>query len=188
LDRDLLNLRLRLRRMPRREGHMKGVGRTKGMWRGIAGALAGLVAGLVLLAAADAGAQGGRGRNYDPATVETLSGEIVELQHAEAQKGKGQGVHLLLRTDSAGTLTVHLGPASYVERQSVKLAPKDHVEVKGSRVTMDGKPVIVAAEVKKGDATLVLRNAQGVPAWSGGGGGGGGGGGRRRGKAAANED
>jgi hypothetical protein len=41
------------------------------------------------------------------------------------------------------------------------------VEVRGSRVTMGGKPVIIAAEVRKGDAVLTLRDDQGVPMWSG---------------------
>lgn len=32
-------------------------------------------------------------------------------------------------------------------------------------MTIDGRSVVVAAEVKKGDQELVLRNADGVPAW-----------------------
>ncbi len=38
---------------------------------------------------------------------------------------------------------------------------------KGSRVTIDGKQAVIAAEVKKGADTRVLRDAAGVPAWSG---------------------
>jgi hypothetical protein len=41
------------------------------------------------------------------------------------------------------------------------------VEVKGSRVTIAGKPVVIAAEVKKGDETLKLRDDNGIPAWAG---------------------
>jgi hypothetical protein len=55
----------------------------------------------------------------------------------------------------------------YVENRDVKLEPKDTVEVKGSGVTLQGKPVLLAAEVKKGDATLVLRDEAGIPAWTG---------------------
>ena len=39
--------------------------------------------------------------------------------------------------------------------------------MKGARVVVDGKPALIAAEVKKGDALLKLRDAGGVPAWSG---------------------
>lgn len=43
----------------------------------------------------------------------------------------------------------------------------DVIEVKGSRVTVAGKQVVIAAEVKKGDALLKLRDDSGVPVWSG---------------------
>jgi hypothetical protein len=48
----------------------------------------------------------------------------------------------------------------------MKFVPKDQVQVKGSRVTFAGKPAIIAAEVKKGDDVLVLRDENGLPAWS----------------------
>jgi hypothetical protein len=51
--------------------------------------------------------------------------------------------------------------------ESVKIQPGDVVEVKGSRVTMAGKPALIAAEVKKGDETLRLRDETGVPVWTG---------------------
>ena len=81
-------------------------------------------------------------------------------------RGMTAGVHVLLKTD-AGEIPVHLGPAWYVERQDVKLEPGDTIQVKGARVTFQGKPAIIAAEVKKGDETLRLRNDAGVPVWSG---------------------
>ena len=43
----------------------------------------------------------------------------------------------------------------------------DLVVVKGSRVTFAGNPAIIAAEVKKGDAVLKLRDENGFPAWAG---------------------
>ena len=46
-------------------------------------------------------------------------------------------------------------------------SPKDSVEIKGSRVTFEGKPAIIAAEVKKGGETLTLRDDAGLPVWSG---------------------
>jgi hypothetical protein len=65
------------------------------------------------------------------------------------------------------TVAVHLGPLWFMENQEMALSVQDTVGVKGSRVTFNGKPAIIAAEVAKGDSTLVLRDAQGYPAWSG---------------------
>jgi hypothetical protein len=41
------------------------------------------------------------------------------------------------------------------------------IEVKGSRVTFEGKPALIAAEVRKGDEVLKLRDEAGMPLWSG---------------------
>jgi hypothetical protein len=49
----------------------------------------------------------------------------------------------------------------------VKIEPGDRVEITGSRVTVEGKPTIIAAEVRKGDEVLQLRDAAGVPVWAG---------------------
>jgi hypothetical protein len=49
----------------------------------------------------------------------------------------------------------------------VKIQPKDTVEVKGSRVTVQGQPALIAAEVKKGDEVLKLRDEAGIPMWAG---------------------
>jgi hypothetical protein len=76
------------------------------------------------------------------------------------------GVHMIMQTDKE-QISVHLGPGFYVENQDVKIESKDKVEVKGSRVTFGGKPAIIAAEVKKGDEVLKLRDDNGFPMWSG---------------------
>jgi hypothetical protein len=41
--------------------------------------------------------------------------------------------------------------------------------VTGSRVTVAGKQAIVAQMLKRGDISLTLRNASGVPEWAGAG-------------------
>ena len=77
-----------------------------------------------------------------------------------------KGVHLVVKTDK-GDVSAHLGPQWYLENQDVKIEPKDKVEIKGSRVTMQGQPVLIAAEVKKGDEVLKLRDDAGIPLWAG---------------------
>jgi hypothetical protein len=106
------------------------------------------------------------GRLYNPQTVETVSGEVVKVEQVTPMKGMHYGVHAVLKT-AGETLSVHLGPGWYIENQEVKIAAGDKLEAKGSRVSIDGKPVLIAAEVKKGDELLVLRDAAGVPVWSG---------------------
>jgi hypothetical protein len=110
------------------------------------------------------------GTGYDSSTVETVSGEIVAVERVPAGRGRSGGVHITLKTDRE-TLPVHLDPAWYLDKQKVRLERLDHVEVEGSRISFKGKPAIIARQVKKGGAMLVLRNEAGIPAWAGRGGG-----------------
>lgn len=112
------------------------------------------------------GAGGQYGRLYDAKTVETVSGEVTGVQEMTPFKGMGRGVHLMLKTDKE-TISVHLGPVWYIERQDTKIAAGDKIEVKGSRITYQGKPAIIAAEIHEGDEVLMLRDASGIPMWAG---------------------
>jgi hypothetical protein len=105
-------------------------------------------------------------RMYDPKTVETIRGEVVSVETFTPVSGMSEGVHLMVKTDKE-TVSVHLGPEWYLQNQDTKIESKDTVEVKGSRITFDGKPAIIAAEIKKGEEVLKLRDASGYPAWSG---------------------
>lgn len=106
------------------------------------------------------------GSMYDPQTVGMLEGEIVAVDKFVPAKNMSYGVHALMKTDKE-TISVHLGPGWYIENQDVQIASGDKVEVKGSRVTYEGKPALIAAEVTKGDDVLVLRDSHGFPRWSG---------------------
>jgi len=129
------------------------------------------------LAFAGPGKWGGRGSGgwgmgtpyqgmYNPANSETLSGEVIGLEQTVPMKRMNQGIALVVKTEKE-TVTVHLGPSWYLERLDTKVVKGDRVEIKGVRTTFWGKPVIIAAEVKKGDNILVLRDASGVPVWAG---------------------
>lgn len=104
-------------------------------------------------------------RNYDPKTVETIQGKVLSVEKTTPAKSRGYGVHLMLQTDKE-TIPVHLGPASYIDKQTPRIETSDTITVIGSRVTVDGKPAIVAAQIKKGNEVLKLRDDNGVPVWS----------------------
>ncbi len=105
-------------------------------------------------------------RMYDPATVETVSGEVTAVEQMAPVKGMRYGIHLMLKTEKE-TISVHLGPGWFIERQDIRIEKGDKVQVTGSRVTVAGKPAIIAAEVVKGKDRLLLRDKVGIPAWSG---------------------
>jgi hypothetical protein len=87
-------------------------------------------------------------RLYNPKTVETITGEMVSVDRITPMKGMSYGVHLMVKTDKE-TMSFQLGPEWYIENQDIKIEPGDKVEVTGSRVTFQGKPAIIPAQVKK---------------------------------------
>ena len=113
------------------------------------------------------GPGGGAGydRMYDPKTAATVSGEVVAV-HKITERGTSYGVSLTLKTGKE-TILVYLGPGWFLAKQDLTLAPQDQVEITGSQIIFQGKPAIIAAQIKKGDKSLKLRDPAGIPAWTG---------------------
>lgn len=129
--------------------------------------------GATTLAVAQRG-QGGPGRRqggglYDPATEATITGTIESVQSMPAGAGGRGGMHLMLRAD-AGVIEVDLGPAGFITTSGFDFAKGDQVTVIGSKIARNGQDAVIARQVTKGDKVLHLRNAQGIPVWSGRGG------------------
>ncbi len=109
--------------------------------------------------------QGGPSGLYNPATVATVSG-IVIAKTPPSTQGLPQLVYLTLKTAS-GHITIFLGPDLNVDKLPVQIQNLDKIQVTGSKITWEGKPMILAATIKKGDQLLKLREPNGVPVWSG---------------------
>lgn len=103
---------------------------------------------------------------YNPQAVETLKGEVEQVERFTGGKGMSSGVRLLVKA-GAETVLVMLGPWWYLEKQTVRIKVKDQVEITGSRGRVWGQAAFIAGEVKKGRQVLRLRDAQGVPLWAG---------------------
>lgn len=101
-------------------------------------------------------------RYYDPANVVVVSGRVTKVERAVA--AKSQRVYVRLRVQAPQReFSVLLGPATYVDRQPVKIIAGDQVEVTGFRMS---KRRIHPIQVRKGNQVLRLRDANnGHPLW-----------------------
>lgn len=119
-----------------------------------------------LAAAQSAGRRGmGMGMHYDKATEVTVTGTVDAVVPQQRGRGMG-GTHLMLKTD-AGVQEIAVGPSWWLTDQKIEFAKGDDLKVVGSSVTMTGQKVVVAREITKGERTITLRDANGIPAWSG---------------------
>jgi hypothetical protein len=130
------------------------------------------IAGLSLLTTAMAQPRGWNdpqspyNRLYNPYTVETLSGEVTDIDTFVPSGGWYAGVHIVLGTGN-GSIKVHLGPQWYIDNQDLGLSVGDTIQVTGSRVLYEGEEIIIAQQIREGNETLMLRYANGFPYWSG---------------------
>ncbi|MCF6149282.1 MAG: DNA-binding protein [Candidatus Kuenenia sp.] len=112
------------------------------------------------------GVNGQYWKKYNPKTVETVIGKVIDVDAIIPLKGMSRGIHVIVNSEKE-EIAIHAGPAWYIENQETKIQPNDEIEVTGSRVNFEEKPVIIAAEIKKDGEVLSLRDTKGVPLWSG---------------------
>jgi hypothetical protein len=103
-------------------------------------------------------------RDYDPKTVETIGGNVLSIEKITPAKKRGYWVQLMLQTEKE-TIAVQLGPAWYIDKQTPRIEANDTITVTGSRLTVDGRSAIVAADITKGNELLKLRDDNGIPVW-----------------------
>lgn len=137
----------------------------------IMGLAAASLLGISLPAVADSdGWQQGSAYNqlFNPKTITTVKGKVVLIDRANhPMKGMEPGFAAVVKTEKGEEVTVQVGPiwfTSYFKRKwDVK--PGDQVEVTGSRVDLNGKPVIMAMQGKKGNLAMTCRSKTGKPLW-----------------------
>jgi DNA/RNA endonuclease YhcR with UshA esterase domain len=111
---------------------------------------------------------------YDPKAEITVKGTVEEVQQMTPSgppPGRGRmgamgGTHIKLATGK-GTYDVHLGPSKYLAEKQFTVQKGDAIEVTGSVIKIDGRDALIAREVTKGNEKLLLRDANGIPLWSG---------------------
>lgn len=104
-------------------------------------------------------------KHFDVNSMKTLEGTISKVEHFTPARGLSQGVRLILKLADKEEVTVHLGPEWYLEENRIKLEKNDSLVVTGSRVMIDGKPVMIATKLVQRGITHNLRTETGQPLW-----------------------
>lgn len=137
-----------------------------------------LIAGLLVLNSKESLSQGrmrggGWGMNnqyvriFNPNSMVTFKGTISSIDTFTPRRGMSYGIHLNVKSADNQTISVHLGPAWYINNQDTKFKAGDDIEITGSKVMFNKQSVIIASEVKRGDKVLMLRDPNGIPLWAG---------------------
>ena len=127
--------------------------------------------GIIAVGTSFAAAQPGPGRSmgmprYDASAERTVTGSVEAVQSSPSRMPMQTGVHFTLKTDSE-TFDVHVGPSWWLSDNKIEFAAGDRLEIVGSYVVVNGEHALIAREITKGDRKITLRDANGIPAWSG---------------------
>lgn len=106
-------------------------------------------------------------RDYDPSTARTIRGEVTKIDNLSvATIFRFWGVHITLK-DNTDERIVHLGPGWFLKEKELELKIGDRLEIYASNILLNGAPVWIAAEVKRGNSIWLLRDRKtGVPYWA----------------------
>lgn len=104
-------------------------------------------------------------RNFDPAAIEMIVGTVKKVDSFTPEKGAQAGLKLKIETEQGRTETVYAGPRQHYLRQEVRFRKGDQVAVTGAKASIDGKNVVLASQINKGQETFQIRDSQGKPAW-----------------------
>lgn len=125
-----------------------------------------LLLALAVTAALPASAAVGAGkatRLWNPATVATVAGTVEAVERVEMGDG-WRCVRLRLRT-AEGNLQIRVAPDWFLAERKITFTAGEQLEVRGSRVTFSGEPAVVAGEILRAGARIVLRDPAGKATW-----------------------
>lgn len=103
---------------------------------------------------------------FDNYNLQTYTGKVIKIDTLSPTREMSYGVYMVIKNNTIEH-TVHLGPGWYIMYQDIGFGVNQEVEVKGCRVTFEGKEFIMASEVNYKDKVLLLRDKEGIPSWCG---------------------
>ncbi len=101
---------------------------------------------------------------FDTSTVDTVLGEVVQVDNISPLKGMEIGVRVLVKIKNV-IIPIFIAPYWFAKHLNITIRPLDQIEVTGSFVRLDGKAIILASRVVCNGIILQLRNDKGLPIW-----------------------
>ncbi len=104
---------------------------------------------------------------YNYKEAERIKATVVKVVEVVPMPGMAPGVALEVR-EGGETIIVHLGPTAFLKPADTGLKPGDRVTIRGCWAEVNGKDVLMASKVKKGEVfELKMRlTKDGTPFWT----------------------
>ncbi len=103
---------------------------------------------------------------YEKGTRATFEGKVLRTEDLMPLNAVEPGLQLRLRGEK-GEMGVHVGPKWFVMERDLLFTKGEPVVVVGVTIRWEGKPAIVAQEIRWRDRKVILRELTGAPVWAG---------------------
>jgi hypothetical protein len=104
---------------------------------------------------------------YKASEMDSFKGTIVDIKEVVPMPGMSPGLALEVSESKGETITVHLCPASFENKKSIRLKKGDRVKVSGVWAEINKKDVFMGSKVSKDDYSLKVRlTKDGTPFWT----------------------
>jgi hypothetical protein len=105
---------------------------------------------------------------YNVVDLDSFKAEVVKVKEVVPMAGMSPAVVLQVKESEGETVDVHVCPSWYIEPGSVGLKRGDKVKIRGVWAEIDGRDVVMASKIKKGDYFVlkVRLTKDGTPFWT----------------------
>jgi DNA/RNA endonuclease YhcR with UshA esterase domain len=101
---------------------------------------------------------------YDTAHQQVFTGIVQEVKEYHCPVTGTVGTHIAVK-GVMETVEVHLAPVTFMKQYDIVIKAGDKVSVTGTKLTFDGKPAMIAKEIKVANDTFSFRDNKGRPLW-----------------------
>jgi hypothetical protein len=104
---------------------------------------------------------------YDLAQKDRINGVVVDVTKLIPLPGMAPGVGLLVQSPQDGSVTVHLGPRSFINVNTIWNLKGAQVKVRGVWAEIKNEKVFIAYKLKSDKLAIKLRRTRdGTPLWT----------------------
>lgn len=104
---------------------------------------------------------------YKASEMDSFKGTVVDIKEVVPLPGMSPGLALEVSESKGETITVHLCPASFESKKSIRLKKGDRVKVSGVWAEINKKDVFMGSKVSKEGYSLKVRlTKDGTPFWT----------------------
>jgi hypothetical protein len=104
---------------------------------------------------------------YKASEMDSFKGTVVDIKEVTPMPGMSPGLALEVSESKGETIIVHLCPASFENKKSIRLKKGDRVKISGVWAEINKKDVFMCSKVTKDDYSLKVRlTKDGTPFWT----------------------